>query len=95
MIKKGIIFFSIFTISILFSKLSAQIIKGEVISGVNLSQVDGDMFYGFKKFGLNVGVGAMIPFGKNWDVSFEILYNQKGKELLYFTSTNITIRLVQ
>ena len=60
--------------------LEAQIIKGEAILGFNLSQVDGDEVYGFKKFGANVGAGILIPFTKNgkWEVSFEALFAQKG-----------------
>ncbi len=60
--------------------LNAQIIKGEAILGVNLSQVDGDEVFGFKKFGANLGAGVMVPFGKRgrWDVSFETLFTQKG-----------------
>ncbi len=78
MSKKALFLLSVIFLATLSQKLSAQIIKGEAIAGFNLSQVDGDMFYGFKKFGFNVGAGAMIPFGKNWDVSIEVLYNQKG-----------------
>ena len=55
-----------------------QIIKGEAIVGLNLTHVEGDEVSGFKKFGLNIGAGALIPFKKNWDVSMEVVYNQKG-----------------
>ncbi len=55
MSKKALLFLSVIFLVTLSQKLSAQIIKGEAIAGFNLSQVDGDMFYGFKKFGLNVG----------------------------------------
>ncbi|MCF6342722.1 MAG: PorT family protein, partial [Bacteroidales bacterium] len=48
------------------------------ILGMNLTQVDGDEVYGFRKIGLNVGAGVMVPVAKNWDVSMEVLYNQKG-----------------
>jgi len=56
----------------------AQIIKGEIIAGFNLSQVDGDEIYGYKKGGLQLGLGAMIPFADKWDLSIETLYNEKG-----------------
>lgn len=56
----------------------AQIIKGEAILGLNMTQVEGDKVFGFKKPGLNIGVGAMIPFANKWDVSMEVTYNQKG-----------------
>lgn len=56
----------------------AQRIMGAGILGVNASQVDGDEVYGYKKFGLNVGLSAIVPFGDHWSVSIENLYNQKG-----------------
>ena len=61
-------------------ELSAQIIKGEAIVGMNLSQVDGDEVYGFKKIGANIGAGVLIPFDRKgrWDVSLEVLFAQKG-----------------
>jgi len=47
---------------------------------MNLTQVDGDEYYGFHKVGLNVGPMVILPFGKNkrWSVSMELLYSQKG-----------------
>ena len=59
-------------------EVNAQIIKGEVILGMNLSQVDGDEVFGFKKVGLNAGAGVLVPIAKNWDVSFEAIFSQKG-----------------
>ncbi len=56
----------------------AQIIKGEAILGLNMTQVEGDEVHGFKKPGLHIGAGALVPFGKNWDVSMEVTFNQKG-----------------
>lgn len=58
--------------------VQAQFIKGAVIAGVNLSQVDGDEVYGFKKFGANVGAAAIIPFTDRWEVSIETIFSQKG-----------------
>lgn len=56
----------------------AQVIKGEMIAGFNLAQVDGDEVYGYKKPGLQLGLGAMIPIAKKWDISLETIYNEKG-----------------
>jgi hypothetical protein len=71
-----------FFIVLIFSStnIHAQIIKGEAILGLNLTQVDGDEVYGFKKFGANVGAGVLIPFTKNgkWEISLEALFSQKG-----------------
>lgn len=58
--------------------VEAQVIKGAVIGGFNLSQVDGDEVYGFKKFGANVGAAAIIPFTDHWEVSIETIFSQKG-----------------
>ena len=58
--------------------LHAQIIKGEVFFGGNLTQVDGDECYGFKKFGVHAGAGALIPLTNWMDIGLEVLFNQKG-----------------
>ena len=60
------------------SLLHAQIIKGEVFLGGNACQVDGDECYGFKKFGIHAGAGALIPLTNWMDVGLEVLFNQKG-----------------
>lgn len=56
----------------------AQRIQGALIAGFNLSQVDGDEIYGFRKFGLTGGPSAIIPFTEKWLVSLETIFNQKG-----------------
>lgn len=58
--------------------LHAQIIKGEVFAGAITSQVDGDECYGFKKFGVHAGAGALIPITSFMDVGLEALFSQKG-----------------
>lgn len=60
----------------------AQRILGGISLGMNLTQVDGDDFYGFHKVGLNVGPMVIVPFGKNrnWSASMELLYSQKGSK---------------
>lgn len=75
-------FIFIFFIFGITGKVDAQIIKGEAIVGMNLSQVDGDEVFGFKKVGANLGAGVMVPFGKRgrWDLSFETLFTQKGSK---------------
>jgi hypothetical protein len=60
------------------SSVYSQRIQGAVIAGMNLSQVDGDEVYGFKKPGANVGLSAIVPFGKSFEFSIETLFNQKG-----------------
>ena len=46
--------------------------------GGNICQVDGDECYHYRKPGVHVGAGALIPI-TNWlDVGLEVLFNQKG-----------------
>ncbi|OFX79409.1 MAG: hypothetical protein A2X12_00250 [Bacteroidetes bacterium GWE2_29_8] len=62
-----------------------QIIRGGIASGVNLSQVDGDRYYGYRKKGLNVSAFALMPIYKNFYFNAEICYSQKGsKEKPYY-----------
>lgn len=78
--KLKLSYLSLVIILFLSLQVSGQIIKGEAIIGMNLTQVDGDEAYGFHKVGANIGAGVMIPFGKRgkWDVSLEALFTQKG-----------------
>lgn len=55
-----------------------QRIKGMVIAGGNLSQVEGDEIKGWSQLGFNGGVGAIIPFASNWGINLETLFSQKG-----------------
>lgn len=56
----------------------AQLFKGEIIGGFNVSQVDGDEVYGFNRLGINAGAGVEIAFSDKWSVSLENLYSEKG-----------------
>ena len=58
--------------------LHGQIVKGELFFGGNACQVDGDECYGFKKFGIHAGAGALVPITSWMDIGLELLYNQKG-----------------
>jgi len=91
--KTDLFSFNKLTIWILFSFMLlittqssyAQLFKGEIILGGNLSQMEGDRVAGYKKFGFRGGLGVMLPFHfkqnsetKPFAVSMEILFNQKG-----------------
>jgi hypothetical protein len=58
-------------------------IKGVLIGGFNLSQVDGDEVYGFNRFGANAGFGGILPLGHRFSMSVEILFDQKGSYRKY------------
>lgn len=68
----------VFLLSSVFETASGQIIKGEVFLGGNLSQVDGDECFGYKRAGFSGGAGALIPITSFMDIGLEVLYNQKG-----------------
>jgi hypothetical protein len=59
-------------------KSYSQAFQGAVAIGSNLTQVDGDEVFGFKKFGLNASAIAIVPFKDKWSVSLEACFNQKG-----------------
>ncbi len=66
-----------------FYNANAQFFKGFASLGFNISQIDGDEVYGFKKLGYNVGIGAMLPLNRNntnagFQVSMEINLSQRG-----------------
>ena len=63
---------------LIIGSLNAQVFQGELIGGMNLSQVDGDEVFGFKKVGINVGVGVIMPINEKFSISMEVLYSQKG-----------------
>jgi hypothetical protein len=59
-----------------------RVFDGGVILGLNFTQVHGDNLAGFNKIGINTGGIAHINFNRNWSMSFEILYSQKGSATL-------------
>lgn len=76
--------------------LHAQAFKGYGVGGFNLTQVDGDECFGYKKIGLNLGVGVLIPYKKKWAISLENTFNQKGawQPALYSDSASGEYRLL-
>jgi len=77
-------YFLLLVISLLLSTLSyGQSIQGAIAIGTNLTQVDGDEMYGFKKFGLNASAIAIMPIKKRWAISVEASYSQKGSREYY------------
>jgi hypothetical protein len=72
---------------LMFARLNAQVFKGFVNAGLNMTQVDGDEVYGYKMPGLHLGPGVMLDIGRNFDVSLEAAYTQRGanERAQYFT----------
>lgn len=65
---------------LLFSSnlLSQSRFKVAVVGGFNMSQIDGDNFVGYKKFGWNGGLRASTIFTENIQLDFELLFSQRG-----------------
>lgn len=61
-----------------FLSVDAQVVKGGVILGGNLSQVDGDEVYGFNRIGFNLGATAVVPFTEKWSLALETIFSQEG-----------------
>ena len=49
-----------------------------LVAGFNLSQVNGDLLYGFNKIGLNVGGRVDAILAERWRISLEMLFTQQG-----------------
>jgi hypothetical protein len=78
---RNLLFLSLVSIFLSFSgHIFSQHILGALSAGVNLTQVDGDEVYGFKKVGFTGGPSVIIPFGKEkrWSVTLELLFSQLG-----------------
>jgi hypothetical protein len=69
----------IFTFLFIFP-VKSQIFKGGAVLGLNASQVDGDSYWGYDKFGLMVGGFVYTPLSHNLDIQFEIKYMSKGAQ---------------
>lgn len=70
--------FVIIAFTVLSSTAGAQQFMGAVMGGMNLSQVDGDEVYGFKRIGGHIGLAAILPIKSKWDITLETVFNQKG-----------------
>ncbi len=63
-------------------------IRGVIVGGMNVSQVDGDGIAGFRKVGANGGAAAYVNLSKGFYASMEILYSMRGAK----SSNNEVIR---
>lgn len=52
--------------------------KATILGGLNMSQIDGDKQQGYRKPGLSLGLNGSIFIRPDFDISTELLYNQKG-----------------
>lgn len=81
--QRNSIVFSFLLLLILFTidqPAQAQNIRGALITGFNITQVDGDEIFGYHKAGLQLGAAAIIQLDKKWSLSLENVFNQKGSK---------------
>lgn len=71
----------------------AQLFRAGVVAGMNWSQIEGDNIGGFTKPGLYTGLLSEMSLARNWALSLEILYSQKGSSS-NLTTSGIDFRLV-
>lgn len=58
-------------------------IKGGIIFGTNISQIEGDQVYNFNKLGIHAGFAGILPIGKRFSFEVETIYNEKGSYRKY------------
>ncbi len=88
MIRIGTSFITLLVLLWLANTASGQRIQGAIAFGGNLTQVDGDEVYGFKKIGFNAAAVAIIPIKEKWSVSLEASFSQKGAYQKYPAQQN-------
>jgi hypothetical protein len=72
----------IFTFFLIFTEgvVAQTRFKATVLTGINYSQVSGDRQNGYRKSGLSLGLNGSIFIHPAFDISTELLYNQKGSK---------------
>ena len=73
--------------------VNAQRFQGGIMSGFNVSQIDGDGWSGFNKAGFVGGAYVFTDFTEKWGALMEIRYSSKGSATSKDNVQNIKIRL--
>lgn len=58
--------------------LNAQNFEGGLLAGFNASQVDGDSYSGYNKFGFTIGAFTTIKVSNSFSGELQIRFSQKG-----------------
>lgn len=81
-----------------FQNVSGQAFKATAVVGANLSQIDGDNEYGYRKIGLSAGGKIGYGIDKNKFVNLEFLYSERGSSTTLFASepeSKIVLRYIE
>lgn len=57
-----------------------QVFKAGIVGGLTAFQIDGDNSAGFNKLGLQGGIRGIVLIKKNMDISFDMLFTQRGSQ---------------
>lgn len=57
-----------------------QRFTGGVVAGLNLAQVDGDMYFGYTKAGFTGGAFVHLGLAPKFSIATELLFSQKGSK---------------
>lgn len=74
--------------------LNTSLLKGQspfkvgVLAGINKAQIDGDYQTGYDKLGYGFGLKGGVVFNRRWEITTQLLYNQKGTEPKNNTTAN-------
>ena len=60
-----------------------------IVAGANLATIDNHNFTHYYKIGANVGAIGLAQIASDADISFELLYSQKGRNTTQATGTNV------
>lgn len=71
-----------------------QRFKAGLVAGVNLAQINGDLYTGYDKLGLHFGARGVMVLRPNLEASIELLYSQKGSQRSDERRRNIITRAV-
>lgn len=86
-LRHFLVFLCLFTPMIASARYAPGIYMEEVkpftggpLAGLNLTQVDGDMYFGYSKPGLTIGGFVRAHFTERISASMELLFSQKGSK---------------
>lgn len=65
-----------------------QTFKAYVAAGINASQIEGDGSVGYKRIGLQSGLGIAVNLSERWMLGTEFNFSQRGSQNLLFPKEN-------
>lgn len=92
---KNKLILSLLFLFILINKQQAQKFGLAIVTGANLSQIDGDNQQGYKKVGIVAGLRSIINLKEELQIHTEILYSQHGAAAADYRNITIDLNYVE